>query len=812
MRPVEKLSNQHQSVNRFEQAYRLITIASSPLKLLQTGAHPDDESSHLLSLFAQKLGFQVIYVCATRGEGGQNDVSSDYGANLSLIRSQEMQGAAQKIPMEQYWINQNPNDPIRDFGFSASSSETLEKWGGIEKLTDAFVYHIRLHQPDLLCPTFLDVEGQHGHHKAVTRATIAAFDKAADPAYICQADPKLAPWQCAKLLLPAWSGGGSAYDDSTPPPIAHEYFWLNEIESLSGQNYLQQGEISRQNHQSQSMGYWLSEGRKDIPFFGGAKVGLHILDAKIGSDSDLFDGLAQNFTQLAILYAPEYLEAFEKIDDDLAAIKTLLDNPEYSRQSIWNLQQYIKELTPNQPYAQSRLQQLNKHLTRLLQIYSQIFIRIEWDTPYIIAGQRNKGKIRIFNGNKQAITLADISDNPFFVPNSQTIIIEAMSEYIIPVDWQPETLSDMNTQFAMGSNGIYGQNTYKNLPEIEFNFKMNDMEVSLPYMAFEDPIIHPPVYLDKPIDLRMNDNSIILTLNNLGMEQQGQLSVQSADSQIIFTQNLSLSQGINHLEIPPPQWAEGQYDIYWNDTPLQVIKEIDLNHLKQKIYSIKPAIIKQLNLQNNYDTSTKIAFIYHNSLALRNITQNLAEYVDIYTPDNLHQLTPNDYDIIILDSCIRANYGTIIDDIMPSINQWVHKGGKLVSLYQRPQDDPQNQMAWVSNFTIGSPSIRWRETDANAPIYMQDMPLFAAPNRITPDDWQNWDQERGLYFVSAYQPPYQSAITIQKGNNRFDGSLIIGQFGQGQHIHCSLAIERQMRISHKGAIRLWQNILWGSNN
>ncbi|MFV0322509.1 MAG: PIG-L family deacetylase [Alphaproteobacteria bacterium] len=805
---MEKLSNQHQSPSRFAQAYRLITIASSPLKLLQTGAHPDDESSHLLSLFAQKFGFQVIYVCATRGEGGQNDVSDDYGANLALIRSQEMLGAAQKIPMEQYWVNHNPNDPIRDFGFSASGSETLERWGGIEALTDAFVYHIRLHQPDLLCPTFLDVEGQHGHHKAVTRATIAAFDKAADANYICKADPKLAPWQCAKLLLPAWSGGGSAYDDSTPPPVAHHEFLLNEIESLSGQSYLQQGEISRQNHQSQSMGYWLSEGTQDISFFGGAKVGLHILDAKIGSQTDLFDGLAQNFKELALLYAPEYIEAFEKIDDDLTNIKTELANPTACRHSIWNLQQYIKELTPSQPYAQTRLQQLERHLTRLLQIYSQIYVRLEWEKPYIIAGQRNKGKIRIFNGNSQAITLTAISDNPFFSPYAQSITIEAMSEYILPVDWQPQPPSDMNTQFFMGSNGIYGLSPYKNLPEIQFDFSIGGMEISLPYTAFEDPIIHPSLYLDEPINLRMNNQTIELSLNVLAMEQQGQLNIQSADGQMIFAKDYQLSQGINRVEITPPQWAEGQHQIYWNDMPLQVIKEIDLNHLKQKIYSITPAVIKQLNLQNKRNISTKIAFIYHNSLALCRITQNLAEYLDIYTSDNLYQLIPDDYDIIILDSCIRASYGAMIDDIMPSINQWVHRGGRLISLYQRPQDDPQNQMAWVGDFTIGSPSIRWRETDADAPIFMHDDLLFSAPNPITDADWQNWAQERGLYFVSAYQPPYQSAITIQKGNNRFDGSLIMGQFGQGQHIHCSLAIERQMRISHKGAIRLWQNILW----
>ena len=67
---------------------------------------------------------------------------------------------------------------------------------------------VRLFKPDILIPTFLDVPGQHGHHRAVTQTTIAAFDDAADETKFV--DLGLSPGQINTLYLPAWGGGGGS--------------------------------------------------------------------------------------------------------------------------------------------------------------------------------------------------------------------------------------------------------------------------------------------------------------------------------------------------------------------------------------------------------------------------------------------------------------------------------------------------------------------------------------------------------------------------------------------------------------------------
>ncbi len=380
--------------------------------------------------------------------------------------------------------------------------------------------------------------------------------------------------------------------------------------------------------------------------------------------------------------------------------------------------------------------------------------------------------------------------------------------YIIPFTWIPERPSRFAEQFSMGAKTLLQQEISQNIPPIYAEFIVNNDKVNIQAKCLEDPIIMPPLYVTKSPKLRINEQSLIFSFNNLcKTEAHGQLTIEDANKNIAITKIIELKQGLQKVSINAPMLNENEYSLFWNDDPLYFVEEISLNHIKKKQYAINPAKFKQIYLDIDKTQALKIAFIYSSSLALLNITQKLCDDIDIFTSKKIIQLQPELYDVIILDSCIRATYHKKIDMMMPMINQWVLGGGKLISLYQRPQDDPQKLMPWIGHFTIGSPSIRWRETDPNAPIIMQNIPLFNLPNTITQDDWHGWSQERGLYFISDYQKPYQSALRIQKGNNHFDGSLIYGQFGQGTHIHCGLALERQMRISHKGAIKLWMNML-----
>ena len=77
--------------------------ALQPLKtvvrFMNTGAHPDDETTAMLAALGFRDGINLSYACSTRGEGGQNDIGTETGADLGALRTAEMERAASVLAM-----------------------------------------------------------------------------------------------------------------------------------------------------------------------------------------------------------------------------------------------------------------------------------------------------------------------------------------------------------------------------------------------------------------------------------------------------------------------------------------------------------------------------------------------------------------------------------------------------------------------------------------------------------------------------------------------------------------------------------------
>ncbi|MEM1066278.1 MAG: PIG-L family deacetylase, partial [Pseudomonadota bacterium] len=285
---------------------------TSVVRFMQTGAHPDDEISAMLAALTYRDGINISYACSTRGEGGQNDIGTEAGAALGALRTREMERACDVLGMRMYWHSTHPEDTITDFGFSKSGEETLARWGRARTM-ERFVEIIRTEKPDIICPTFLDVPGQHGHHRAMTEAAHAVMAAAADP----DLPTKLPPWQVKKLYLPAWSGAGHAYDDDLPPPPATLTIPGLDGEPMSGWSWERIGQHSRAFHRTQGMGRWVPAGAsgRDWP--------LHLAQSHVnGPDEALSSGLAVDLRALGALadeIAGPLGAAQDRIDEALAA-------------------------------------------------------------------------------------------------------------------------------------------------------------------------------------------------------------------------------------------------------------------------------------------------------------------------------------------------------------------------------------------------------------------------------------------------------------------------------------------------------------
>ncbi|MBV9744846.1 MAG: PIG-L family deacetylase, partial [Acidobacteriia bacterium] len=182
-----------------EQSLRRLNELGS---VLMIGAHPDDERTPVLAYFARGRHMRTAYLSATRGEGGQNLIGSEQGAQLGIIRTQELLDARRIDGGEQFFTR------AIDFGFSKTPQETLEKWGRERVLSD-IVWDIRRYRPDviILCFTGTSRDG-HGHHQASAILGKEAFDAAADPNRFPEQLRYVQPWRTRRLAVSIF----------TPPP------------------------------------------------------------------------------------------------------------------------------------------------------------------------------------------------------------------------------------------------------------------------------------------------------------------------------------------------------------------------------------------------------------------------------------------------------------------------------------------------------------------------------------------------------------------------------------------------------------------
>src|SRR2546423_634082 len=89
--------------------------------VLHIAAHPDDERTAVLAYFARGRHMRTAYLSLTRGEGGQNLIGSEQGAQLGVIRTQELLAARQIDGAEQFFTR------AIDFGFTRTPRRSVRR-------------------------------------------------------------------------------------------------------------------------------------------------------------------------------------------------------------------------------------------------------------------------------------------------------------------------------------------------------------------------------------------------------------------------------------------------------------------------------------------------------------------------------------------------------------------------------------------------------------------------------------------------------------------------------------------------------------
>ncbi len=165
---------------------------------LYVGAHPDDENPAVLAYLSKGRKYRTAYLSLTRGEGGQNLKGPEQGAEIGMIRTQELLAARRVDGAEQFFTR------AVDFGYSKSAEETFGFWGK-EKILRDIVWVIRKFRPDVILSRFsAENAGGHGHHIAAALLIKEAFAAAADPNEFPEQLKYVSPWKTRRLLWNSW--------------------------------------------------------------------------------------------------------------------------------------------------------------------------------------------------------------------------------------------------------------------------------------------------------------------------------------------------------------------------------------------------------------------------------------------------------------------------------------------------------------------------------------------------------------------------------------------------------------------------------
>ncbi|KON67569.1 hypothetical protein AKG34_01015 [Peribacillus butanolivorans] len=783
---------------------------------LNSGAHPDDERSDFLAYLSRGLGVKTSSLIANRGEGGQNEIGDELDNALGIIRSREMIEAAKITGVKAYHLSETTSDPIYDFGFSKTPEETLEKWG--EELTyERLIRFIRTYQPDILMPSFQNDDTQHGHHRTMTILSERAFKDAANPSvFPQQLKQGLSVWQVKKLYLPV-----SSADKATTS------IEIGTYDPIYGMTYPQLGEQSRYLHKSQGMG-------SDIPA-APRQVHLDLKQSAVDTkdQSDLFAGVPYNFTEWADklpVSASKLKSYFKNVQRDLNTVIAAYPNDQRvfttsqtALSHVRSLTSQIKKAKLNSELKNDLLHKLSlkeEQLQNVSYVSSGLYVQAKSASAILTKGQNTNVTVTVKNTGKQTLKKFSAKLN---VPKGWKAKTKSKAINLAPnksetITYQVNVPKDASFYHAYDKSAITTNISYESgKTKTTITEELEGTIAVLPDVGLtlspEDIVVNTAdVQEEIPVTVTVKNYTEGKTSANVALKIPKNWKVSPTKATVSFNEKSEEKQ-VKFTLIPPKTIQNGEYQLKAEATVNgktfdSTIQEISYDHIGTFYYQY-PAAINTVAFELLMPASLKVGYIESGFDKVADYLSNTGLNITKLTADDLALGDLSQYDTIVTG--IRAYLSR--EDLKTNnarLLQYVENGGHLVVQYHKPGDGWDALTTAPYPLTIGNPSIRWRVTDEKATVNVlkPESALFNYPNKITTDDWNNWVQERGLYFPMKWDERFETFISMADPNEEpFDGGILMANYGKGTYLYTNLVLYRQIQSQVPGGYRIMTNLI-----
>ncbi|HEY1239225.1 MAG TPA: PIG-L family deacetylase [Bryobacteraceae bacterium] len=813
--------------------------------VLMIAAHPDDERTGVLAYFARGRHMRTAYLSATRGEGGQNLIGAEQGAQLGLIRTQELLAARRIDGAQQFFTR------AIDFGFTRTPEEALQMWGHDRILSD-MVWVIRRYRPDvvILCFTGTPRDG-HGQHQASAILGREAFQAAADPARFPEQLQYAQPWQARRLAQASFNfgagpgpgsggppggagaggrggrGGRGGARNADPPrepakpigsPLETDTGAYNPI---LGYSYEQIAGMSRSMHRSQGMGNLGRVGEVDSEF------------TIIGGDAaskDLFDGIDTSWNRLS---------GGAAIGAILADASRAFDpaRPENIIPSLTKARPLIAALSD--PLARIKLEELDDLLAQC----AGLWIDAQAREPETVPGSylsvtttvinRSRANVKLDAARLEGVFNEDLPVEPVQLGYNQTNALTS-TRRIPPAEpySQPYWLEQPPTgsAYTVPDQRLIGLADTPPILRVSLRLSVDGapFEVTRPVeYRYADRVegarirpiaVVPPVALEVPNAVAMfpaaAERKVAVTIKGNTGDAKGEVRLDVPAGWKVIPKSMPFHVGaLGELEqvffdvTPPaadsaaPVRAVATTDGREITSGMQVIS---YSHIPTQI--LLPPSTGRFVRADIKVTAHKIGYIMGAGDDMPDALRELGLEVTLLSSTDLEQGDLSRFDAIVagvraynVRADVRASQRRLLD--------YVSNGGTYIVQYNTG-DNSLN----VGPYPITEPpGNRYRVTVEDAPVTLPhpDSRLLQYPNHINPKDFEGWVQERGVYFASKWDPKYETVMASKDPDEEepLAGGQLWTHYGKGVYIFTAYSWFRQLPAGVPGAYRMFANLL-----
>ena len=782
--------------------------------VLYVAAHPDDENTRLISYMSNHVKARTAYLSLTRGDGGQNLIGPEITELLGVIRTQELLAARGVDGGEQLFTRAN------DFGYSKHPEETLAIWNKDEVLSDV-VWAIRNFKPDVVINRFDHRRaGQtHGHHTSSAMLSMEAFNLANDKTAYPDHLNRTSTWQPKRLFYnTSWWRYGSreAFDKVDKSNMLN--FEIGVYYPLKG--------VSNNELASMASSKHLCQGFGRVTTRGSQTEYVEFLKGDMPKDkNNVFDGIDTSWNRVKggnavgdILYKIENNFNFKAPSSHLTDLMKAYKLLQKVEDAHWKT---IK----------------SEALKNIIQACAGLYLEVSAESSHVTANESVKLNIEVLNRSNASITLDSYTINSKTISKASSLDANAKQELketiTIPQNAKPTTAYWLDKKGTLGMYQVDNKN-WIGKPEtprstiMDFNLTINGLAITL-----SKPVVHRYSKPDKgelykPFEIipeasaKISEKVIIFN-DEKGKEievlvKAGRNNLEGSvklahpkgwqvypASQKVTIENKGEAQKLMFTIIPPKDQSEGYLspivDVNGKSYTRELI-EIDYIHIPfQTVLLPSESKIVRLDIQKRGDN---IGYIQGAGDVVPESLRQIGYNVRIISPDEITPETLALFDAVVVG--IRA-YNTV-DELkfkQKHLFDFVEQGGNMIVQYNTSRRIKVDQIA-----PYELKLSRDRVTDEHAEVRFlnPNHELLNTPNKITPNDFKGWVQERGLYFPNQWGEEFTPLLSLNdKGESPKDGSLLVAKYGKGHYIYTGLSFFREFPAGVSGAYRLFANML-----